>query len=201
MPAEIVRLDATQLAQSGGVLARAFQEDPLMVHYLPEPRRREQVLPGLMLSSLRYCHFYGELWTTRALEGVACWLPPGRTEMTLWGLLRAGLGTVSPLIGLKALWAIRRIEPLVDRIHKAAMPAPHWYLMVLGVDPAAQGQGIGARLVTSMLERAHAAGLSCYLETMTEQNVNFYRKLGFEVVREADLTRTGLHLWAMCAPV
>jgi ribosomal protein S18 acetylase RimI-like enzyme len=58
---------------------------------------------------------------------------------------------------------------------------PYWYLEVVGVEPAAQGMGIGTRLLEPVLTVADEAGQLCYLETITERNVAWYRRLGFEV--------------------
>ena len=63
---------------------------------------------------------------------------------------------------------------------------PYWYLEVVGVDPAAQGRGVGTRLLEPVLAQAEEVGQLCYLETMTERNVGWYRSLGFEV-REVEV--------------
>ncbi len=51
-----------------------------------------------------------------------------------------------------------------------------------GVLPAAQGAGIGQRLIEHGHRRADAAGLPCYLETFTERNVAYYGRRGWDVV-------------------
>lgn len=196
-PTAILRLRSDQQQQAAGVLSRAFFDDPLMTYYLPDRTRRERILPSLMQASLRYCLFYGEVDTTANLEGAACWLPPGETTLKTWGLIRTGFGVVSLRLGLEAFYRIGQVEPAVDRIHKACMPEPHWYLMILGVEPSRQGQGIGGRLIELKLAEARKAGLPCYLETMTEKDVAFYRKHGFEVAFETELPPGGLHSWMM----
>ena len=193
----IQRLQSDQQQPAAEMLSRAFFNDPLMVYYLPDEARRERVLPTLMLASLRYCLYYGEVFTTDHLEGAACWLPPGGTSLNIWGLIRSGLGVVSLTLGFEAFRRIQQIEPGVDRIHRASLPGPHWYLMILGVDPSRQGQGIGGQLIETKMAEARKAGLPCYLETMTENDVVFYRKHGFDVVFETDLPPVGLHTWMM----
>jgi ribosomal protein S18 acetylase RimI-like enzyme len=190
-------LRSGQLHQAGGVLSRAFFDDPLMTCYLPDPARRALLLPTIMLAAIRYSFLYGQVFTTSRLEGLACWLPPGRTTMTAWRMLRAGLGQVPFQLGLEALQTIRKVEPVIDRIHKACLPGPHWYLMMLGVEPSSQGKGIGGRLVEAKLDEIHKNGLPAYLETMTEQDVAFYSKRGFRVVFDLDLLPGGLHTWMM----
>ncbi len=195
--AQIIPLHSSQQQAAAGVLSRAFFNDPLMQHYLPDPSRRERALPYLMLVSLRYCLFYGEVYTTPALAGMACWLPPGHTGVSMLGMLRAALGVIPPGLGWEALRRIQQIEPATDRIHYACVPGPHWYLMLLGVEPARQGQGIGGRLIEPKLAEARTAGLPCYLETMTELDVTFYRKHGFRVVFETTLQPGDLAVWML----
>lgn len=193
---EIIRLHSSQQQLASGVLARAFFKDPLMRYYLPDPARRARVLPSFMRVTLRYGLFYGEVYTTPGLDGMAGWLPPGQTGMAILGLLRSSLGVIPPNLGWEAFRRIRQVEPAIDRIHHACVPGPHWYLMLLGVEPARQGQGIGGRLIAPKLAEARASGLPCYLETMTELDVAFYRKQRFKVVFETEM-QPGLHVWMM----
>ena len=203
--------------QASELLARAFFDEPLMVYYLPDPAIRKQALLIFMWISLRYCLAHGEVWTNPELDAVACWLSPGKTNLGNWGLLRASLG-VFPLrlllpvlrgsktggleaISLERKWQflkkLDRMEKEIDRMHAQVVQGPHWYLLTLGVEPARQGQGIGSRLIAPMLDRAQSASQPCYLETMTELDVAFYRKNGFKVAGEADLIPGSLHMWAM----
>lgn len=61
---------------------------------------------------------------------------------------------------------------------------PHSHFGPIGVDPEAQGQGIGRRLMERYCTELDAAVSDGYLETDDTNNVTFYRKFGFEVVRE-----------------
>jgi ribosomal protein S18 acetylase RimI-like enzyme len=74
---------------------------------------------------------------------------------------------------------------------------PHWYLYYVGVTPSQQGHGIGSALLASLLARADAEALPCYLETGVARNVGFYERHGFQVVAEGALPREGPRLWAM----
>jgi ribosomal protein S18 acetylase RimI-like enzyme len=189
--------DPLRQRQAAGVLARAFLDDPLMCRYLPDPVHRCRVLPGFMLTMVRYCRAYGEIWTTPELDGVACWLPPGRTELRLPGVVRAALGAVTLRVGWRTLWRLSRLQPVLDRLHTGHAPRRHAYLMLLGVEPARKGQGVGGKLLAAGVERWQAAGCPIYLETMLERNVAFYRRHGFEVTGEAALDAGGLRVWAL----
>ena len=45
--------------------------------------------------------------------------------------------------------------------------------------------------------QAEIAGLPCYLETMTESNVEYYARRNFEVVAEFTIPEGGPRTWAM----
>ncbi len=214
MQLEVVRLEPGLQIKASQVLARAFFNDPMMLYYLPDVNVRRQVLPVFERIVLRYSLAYGEVWTTPDLDGLACWMPPGRTEMSMWGFTWIGLRTV-PLRGawkffrqqpadgssrLSARQLIRRVmqaEGRLDEIHRQIVPGRHWYLMELGVDTDRQGKGIGSRLIAPMLERVRLAGLPCYLETGTELDVAFYLKNGFQVAHQEVLQPGNLNMWGM----
>jgi GNAT superfamily N-acetyltransferase len=80
----------------------------------------------------------------------------------------------------RSILRLLRFMAGVSRLHPAQ---PYWYLELVGVEPTAQGLGVGTRLLEPVLARADEAGQRCYLETMTERNVAWYGTLGFEVVR------------------
>jgi ribosomal protein S18 acetylase RimI-like enzyme len=61
---------------------------------------------------------------------------------------------------------------------------PHWHLAFIGVDPAHQGQGIGAALLRYALERIDELGLHAYLESSNPANIPLYSRHGFEVLCE-----------------
>jgi ribosomal protein S18 acetylase RimI-like enzyme len=56
---------------------------------------------------------------------------------------------------------------------------PHWYLPLIGVDPARQGQHLGDRLMAHALARCDADGLPAYLESSNPRNISFYQRHGF----------------------
>jgi ribosomal protein S18 acetylase RimI-like enzyme len=86
---------------------------------------------------------------------------------------------------------------MVENLHKKDAPKRHRYLMVLGVEPKRQGQGVGGALLQPGLELADRERVPCYLETAKEINVRFYEKHGFEVRRKIDLPRGGPPMWTM----
>jgi len=62
---------------------------------------------------------------------------------------------------------------------------PHIHLGPIGVNPEAQGRGIGRRLMERYCEELDRAAVVGYLETDRPENVDFYKQFGFQVVETA----------------
>lgn len=184
------RADVAQLAAS---LARAFHDDPVMTHILPkerpgQPKQVEGLLRIEAMGALRH----DTVWTTADGQATAIWKPPSRWKVGGLELLRQAPRTVGILrsrlpVALATLNAVEKKHP-VD--------PPHWYLAVLGTDPAAQGQGKGSAVLAPVLEHCDRAGEPAYLESSKEQNVPFYERHGFRVTERLDL-QDGPSLWLM----
>jgi ribosomal protein S18 acetylase RimI-like enzyme len=56
-----------------------------------------------------------------------------------------------------------------------------WYLSIVAVDPAAQGRGLGRKLLAPTLAEADSVSATCFLETFSPRNIPFYERLGFSI--------------------
>jgi ribosomal protein S18 acetylase RimI-like enzyme len=194
---DLAPLAMAQRGQAAKLLARAFHYDPLFVLVAPEEGRRAKVLSWLFDRVVAYSLLYGQVHTTPALEGVACWLPPGQAEVTIGRLVRSGLYAAPLRMGVAAYGRFDAYLRYVDRLHKRCAPRAHWYLWAFGVDPPRQGRGIGSRLLEPVLARASTDGAACFLDTGTERNVRFYERHGFKVAHEGQAPKLGVQVWAM----
>jgi GNAT superfamily N-acetyltransferase len=169
------RGDAREISQ---VLARAFHDDPLFGWMLPAERSRDRRLRRFFATELHHeslRHGAVEIACDgRRLAGAAVWLPPGTpsgTEMSaLPGYLRA--------FG-RRFAAVAQYQSVAVRARPRDQP--HWYLAIIGVDPAWQGSGVGAALLRSRLRRCDQDGLPAYLESSNPENVPLYQHFGFRV--------------------
>jgi ribosomal protein S18 acetylase RimI-like enzyme len=195
----VIHLTRAQKVPAARMLARAFMEDPAYTLILPDRAGRERTLQRLFGAVVGYSLVYGLVHTTPAVAGAACWLSPGNTEVTLWRVLRTGLGLQRAVARFPPQARREFLSALtyMDELHKRKVPGPHWYLWALGVEPARQGQGIGSRLIAPVLAQADREGLPCYLETETAGNVAFYQKQGFYVVSDDLVPGQSLRIWTM----
>lgn len=179
------------------MIGRAFQNDPFMVYLVPDPAKRKRFLPDLFRIMLRYCSRYGTVYTTADLAGAACCLPPGQTNPTIARLMGASMRSMPILFNLARLRRFLQVTEITDREHIQTIPGEHWYLWVLGVEPQKQGQGIGSKLLQTVLQQARTQNLPCYLETENPRNVPFYQSHGFRLVSETVVKGSELRVYAM----
>lgn len=197
MSSPILPLRETQIEHAGFVLARAFYDDPFMTYFLPDDDQRFRELPWFMAVAARAAFGIGRVDTNERVGGCAVWLRPGATDPDPALFAEAGLHDGPRRLGEAAMLRFGSVMQHLGGLHERWAPEPHWYLMILGVDPPHQGRGVGGELIAPVLAEADAAGLPAYLETQKARNVPFYRRHGFEVVEETDAPSGGPHWWLM----
>jgi GNAT superfamily N-acetyltransferase len=193
----VVPLRETQIEPAGFVLARAFYDDPFMTYAFPDPDHRFRELPWFMAIGVRTALQQGRVHTDARLAGAAVWLPPGIVEPDEALLEENGFRDAPRRLGEETLLRFAGNMQHLGEWHRRLAPEPHWYLMILGVDPPLQGRGIGGELMQPILAECDREGVPAYLETQKARNVPFYRKHGFEVLRETDAPTGGPHWWLM----
>lgn len=168
-------VDASLVDDCVEILVGAFYDDPLWSWAFPDDvRRREQhrVLWRLMVEgAIRYPW----TWITEGGGATSLWIPPGGTELSdeaaeqLESVLVDLLGTGAP----RALGALAALEDAHPR------DTPHFYLSLLGTDPARRGHGYGLGLLADNLREIDALGMPAYLESSNPANVPLYARHGF----------------------
>ena len=196
--AEPVRLAEGQVAASAAVFARAMVNDSVFTYMLPDPVERERLMPPFMTALTRYGLLFGEVYVTAGpVEASAMWLPPHAVVWTDEQREQAGLTAV---VNAFSDGARARRDAVIqdhDRVRGAAQFVPHWYLVLIGVDPARQGLGLGSLLLRAGLSRVDQDGVECQLFTEQPRNVTLYQRYGFEIAVEADVPDGGPHFWFM----
>jgi len=195
--AEVRHVTAADVPDVAAVLGRAFEDDPVWSWIFPDAPTRVDRLTAVFGLMVRYVHLRHEGTevagrTAGVLEAGALWDPPGAWRLPIGVQIRQAPKLIRAFGGrlpaaLRALGAIEREHPR----------EPHWYLAVLGTDPAAQGHGLGGALLRSRLDRCDAAGVPAYLESSKPENVPYYKKFGFQVTKELAMPGGAPPVWLM----
>jgi len=174
-----------------GVLARAFQDDPVISWLFPDEEAR-RTKSGRFFR-LRFKQFLpqGEVYTTADHAGAAIWAVPGQWHLPALATLQM-IAVLAPAVGPRGPRAIQGLM----RVDGAHPSEPHYYLAVLGTEPDLQGRGIGSALLGPVLESCDRDEVPAYLESSKERNIAFYARHGFRVTREMRLPK-GPPVWLM----
>lgn len=182
--------DVGALAQ---MLARAFLDDPVAAWAWRPQRQRLEALRRFQATRIRQLLGEEGVWTTSDLGCAALWAPPRRWHSSLLETAALGPAFVHPRLIVRMPLVAMGWTGL-ERKHPQR--PDHWYLAVLGTEPALQGRGLGSAVMAPVLEQCDRDGLGAYLESSKERNIDFYARHGFRVTGELRLPR-GPRMWPM----
>lgn len=178
MPVPPVVRPATrdELPAVGDVLAKAFVDDPVF-RWLSKDSPTWHRRASTWFATEARCQFDGdgEVWVDDDVRGAAIWATPGHWRSGFRDLLHMAVPSAR-LLGLGLGRGLRTITTM-ERHHPSS--PPHWYLSVLGADPAFQGHGIGGALIRAVTDRLDEEGVPAYLESSKPANVPYYQRFGF----------------------
>jgi GNAT superfamily N-acetyltransferase len=155
-------------------LIAAFAADPAARWMYPDERQYRSHFPGFVQAlggrafAARTAHF------SDGFAGAVLWLPPG--------------------VGPDEDALMRHVEETATGINQSALmdvleemggyhpEEPHWYLPLIGVEPAMQSRGLGAALLRHGLRACDRDRLPAYLESSNPRNVPLYQRHGFELL-------------------
>lgn len=187
-----------QVDEVAAVLGRAFVDNPayraILASFSDEARLRavERIKRGFTRAAVD--HQVAEaIHRDGRIAGASLVCDPGQYPPTLLAKIRQASGCAT--LGPRAIRNLLVIDSVMSKRH---LKEPHFYLFVLGVDPAFQGRGIGKALLHRLNARADAAGRPCFLETDKETSVRLYESVGYEVVGEERVAKLdGARFWFM----
>ncbi len=191
-------LDAQTLDEAAAVATEAFADDPFFCFLSPNERIRRRGLRIYFRAGVAHLGERGHLLGAREdgrLVGVAAFVRPEGYPLPVGVQLRqlvSAFWALAPrppalLHGSRYLLAMDRAHPR-DR---------HWYLELLAVHPEVQRKGHGGALQDRVYAQADGEQLPSYLETQKEENLAYYRRFGYELVKELRPVRGGPPLWTM----
>ena len=152
----------------------AFAEDPTVRWCWPDPQQYVEVMPGFVRAFAGASFAQQSAMQTADFAGAALWLPPGShpDEEAMGAIMEQ---TISPRI-------IDDMMQLLERAAALHPEEPHWYLPLIGVDPAHRGNGHGVALLAHTLQQCDREGTAAYLESSSPRNISLYLRHGFEIL-------------------
>lgn len=157
-------------------VALAFAADPMMRWSFPNAAKFMTIVPDFIRAFGGNAIAEGTADVAGDFAAVALWLPPGVEPDG------EAMGKI-----IEAHMPSENMEDgggLVEQMNKFHPQEPHWYLPLIGTDPAHQGKGYGADLMAHAIWRCDERGEPAYLESSNPANVPFYERFGFKVMGE-----------------
>jgi ribosomal protein S18 acetylase RimI-like enzyme len=156
------------------VIVLAFSTDPAARWTYPDPHQYLTHFPAVVRAFGGKAFAHGTGHHVNRFAGGALWLPPGiqPDEEALSAILQ---GSVAAELQAEVFAVFERM----GRYHPSQ---PHWYLPLIGVDPAHQGKGYGSALLQHALLHCDRDHAPAYLESTNPANTRLYERHGFEVL-------------------
>lgn len=166
LPAERHRAIAT--------MGLAFAIDPVVRWLLLDPHTYAAYWPRIVEAFAGRAFESGTAYALEGFAAVALWLPPG---------VGSDDATMAALIDESAAESARAdLDGFFGQMGDVHPAFDHWYLPLAGVDPSAQGRGLGSALIRHVLERCDLGGTPAYLEATSPRNRDLYARHGFEEI-------------------
>ena len=161
----------------------ALEDDPfyrsICAGFAGDQTRRRHALAQYFDYSIQEGTAFGRsLHLPKPAQGVAVWRLPQPAEVQAHAAHTKRL-FLQTMLDAEGCANYHRIVDFMSG--KAAGLVDHkaWYLSIVAVDPMAQRQGLGRRLLEPTIGEADSVSATCYLETFSARNLPFYERLGF----------------------
>ena len=194
---KVIEMHRSKIHGAANLLARAFWDDPMIVFLFPDVEVRREREPSFFSLNMEHAVVGGELYTTTSFRGISVWRFLGDETISRVDTVNDPRNRLPEAMGDGPFQRLMIIAKYTNEMHKRLVQKKHCYLLFLGVEPDQQGKGYGSLLIEPVIKRADKKCLSCYLETMKQSNLAFYRKHGFQVADEKQIPDSELHIWAL----
>jgi len=152
----------------------SFVADPIARWSWPDPHQYLESMPDFSRAFGGRGFLHGAAHRTEDYGGAALWLPPNVhfDEDALGASIES---TVSADVR-------GDLHAVFEKTATYHPDEPHWYLPLIGVDPAFRGKGYGGALMAFAMQQCDRDHVPAYLESSNPRNVSLYQRHGFEAL-------------------
>src|SRR5262249_53741894 len=165
---EIRSATSDETSQAIAAIVAAFLTDPVARFAWPSPHDYLRAMPLVTREFAGGSFEHGTAYVSADFCGTALWLPPG-VHPTGEALVLMFRETVNP----------EHLEEGWGKLEKREQwhpEDPHGSLPMIGVEPMAQGRGLGADLMRHAVTRCDDEGTPAYLESTNPRNISLYQR-------------------------
>ncbi|MFD2164504.1 GNAT family N-acetyltransferase [Paradesertivirga mongoliensis] len=166
------------------ILTKSFDTNQSVNYIVKQDKHRAQRVRALMDYSFEVCYLFGDVYLSNDRKACALILYPDKKKTTMKSILL----DVKLILSCVGLSNIKKALTRESKIKKLQPNEPMYYIWFIGVDPAHQNSGIGTELLNEVIQDSASKKRPIYLETSTLKNIPWYKKFGFDVYNELDLS-------------
>ena len=166
------------------MLALCFDSNKSVNYIIPQDHHRTERITRLMEYSFDYCRLFGDVYLSHDGQACALIVYPHKVKTSLQSIL-LDLRLILRCIGPRNIRKAMQREAVIKKLYPKT---PFCYLWFIGTSPDVQRKGIGSTLLKTLLDQCDQQDLPVYLETSVERNLPWYKKCGFTVYEELDLS-------------
>jgi ribosomal protein S18 acetylase RimI-like enzyme len=157
-----------------GTVVLAFSADPAARWFYPDPQDYLTNFPTFVRAFAGKAFQYRSAFHINEYSGAALWLPPDvhPDENALIALLERTIAEENQ----------QNVFAFLEQMDGYHPSEPHWYLPLIGVDPARQHQGYGSALLQHALSVCDRDHKLAYLESSSLKSIPLYERHGFELL-------------------
>ncbi len=160
--------------QAVSTVVLAFSADPAARWLYPDPHQYLRNFPGFVRAFAGKSLEYNSAYYVDGYLGAALWLPPAvyPDEEALAGVIQRSVSEDK----------LEEVLGVFEQMGSYHPSEPHWYLPLIGVDPAQQGRGYGSALMKHALIPCDRDQKPAYLESSNPKNITLHEQHGFELL-------------------
>jgi GNAT superfamily N-acetyltransferase len=166
------------------ILTKSFDTNQSVNYIAKQDGKRLKRISALMDYSFEVCYMFGDVFLSDDRKACALILYPDKKKTTLKSIL-LDIKLIFSCIGVENIKKALASESKIKQLQPKELM---YYLWFIGVDPEYQNEGLGSSLLDVIIKDSKHKQRPIYLETSTLKNLPWYKKYGFQIYNELELS-------------
>jgi hypothetical protein len=166
------------------ILTKSFDTNQSVNYIAKQDGKRLKRISALMDYSFEVCYLFGDVFLSDDRKACALILYPDKKKTTLKSIL-LDIKLILSCIGVENIKKALARESKIKQLQPKELM---YYLWFIGVDPEYKNEGIVSLLMDEIIKDSKHKQRPIYLETSTLKNLPWYKKYGFQIYNELELS-------------
>lgn len=166
------------------ILTQSFESNQSVNYVVQQDGKRINRIRALMDYSFEVCKLFGDVFISDDKKACALIMYPDKKKSSLKAIM-LDIKLIIQCVGVGNVKKTLKREALIKKIQLKELMT---YLWFIGVKPEDQNKGFGSSMLQSIIDYSNQNNRPIYLETSTVRNLPLYKRFGFEIYSEQDLS-------------